>query len=471
MNRFEDHIKRKIKNHSSPLDTDALWNSISGDIPKEEDRKKRGVFFLFLFGLGIIGGMTFIYSNPASQNELANYFYNNLNTPLIAEDIYYENNMDFQHNDMMPPMFGHHISDNNDVERKLVASKHIKSVQPSFINTVIFSTLFLNKKKEEKIDHTTIFALQNSLIQSKIEEELSIALKEITAIKSHESLASVDLLDAEVLAMNDEEIENISIDKYEEEEIEKEKKKVKMAIGFTTGYSSSTSIFSTDLAKYNYYARSRSNREEQKGMMTISGDFVLSFHNNMRFRTGLEYTRIAELFSSYSSQDNVSDPSNRPEESTNNSSTDYNLNSNEGNDSNVNTPSSSGNARQLEFQSTNQHHFIDIPLIAGYEIGKRKLSLLVETGLSLSIRAASKGNILLLDGSYTNLKNTAPVFNRNINITSYTGLSLNYDLNNRTQLKLGGHFKYNPFSITRKDYPIKQKYRSTGIHIGILHQL
>ena len=463
MNNFENHIKRKLKNHKSSVDTDALWNSISEDIPKEEDRKKRGAFFFFLFGLGIAGGMIFIYSNPSYQNDLAAYFYNNAtDTPLLTEDIYYENNMNFQHDDMMPPMFGHHVSDNNDVENKLIASKYINT-QASF------PTLFSNTNKEDNINNTTIPALPNSLLQAKTEEESITTIKEIAAIESHEWLASVDLLDAQVFAMNDlDEIENIFID---EEEIVKEKEKVKMAIGFTTGYSSSKSNFSADLAKHKYYAVKRGKSEEHKSTMTISSDFVLSFHNNMRFRTGLEYTRISELFSYYKSQSSLSSSSNRPEETAANSSIDSNLSSTGGNENNAIPSSLSSSTRQLEFQSTNQHHFINIPLIVGYEVGKKRLSLLVEAGVNINMRAASKGYILLLDGGYDNLKNTEPVFNRNINIISYTGLSLNYDLSDRTQLKLGGNFKLNPFSITKKNSPIKQKYNSTGIHIGILHQL
>ena len=37
MNRFEDHINKKLKNHASSVDTDALWNSIADDIPKEKE--------------------------------------------------------------------------------------------------------------------------------------------------------------------------------------------------------------------------------------------------------------------------------------------------------------------------------------------------------------------------------------------------------------------------------------------------
>jgi hypothetical protein len=468
MNNFEDHIKRKLKNHTSPVDTDALWNSISEDIPKEEERKKRGIFFLFLFGLGIAGGMMFIYSNLSYQGELAHYFHKKTDTPLLAEDIHYENNMNSRHDDMMPPNFGYHVFDNN-IASKLVTSNRIESTQASFINTVIFSTLSIEKDEIREGNSTNTFTSKS--IAHQIEEPTTIA-KEIiaTVVQTNKSLMPVDLLDAEVFAMDDETIEKIVIEEYkEEEEVEKEKKKVKMAIGFTTGYSSSKSSFSTDLNKYEYYAIKRSNLEEHKNTMTLSGDFVLFFHNNIRFRTGVEYTRITELFSYYKNKSSLSSSKNSPEESVTNSS--FNTNSSGENGNDDDTLPLFTSTRQLEFQSTNQHHFIDIPLIVGYEVGKKKLSLLIETGLSVKIRVASKGYLFLLDGNYANLNTIEPIFNRKINVASYTGLSLNYDLGKRTQLKLGGHFKYNPFSITKKNYPVKQKYRSTGIHIGILHQL
>lgn len=274
MKRFEDHIKNRLKNHRSPVDTDALWNSISEDIPKGEERKKRGLFFLFIFGLGITGGIIFIYSNPSYQKELATYFHTNAHTLPLAEDIYYENNVDFQHYDMMPPVSGNHSTD----------EIHHQGMQPSTfdkiipikqsLNTSVFPNIFFNNdndnNKIEQEDNSLIFASQYSSSKAEI---VTIPIKETTNAMSQELLAAVDLLDAEVVAIEEstENIKNIVIsndDDGNEKEGKpgsKERKKVKVALGFTTGYSSSKAKFSTDLAKFNYYASKRSRLEEHKG--------------------------------------------------------------------------------------------------------------------------------------------------------------------------------------------------------------
>lgn len=462
MNNFEDHIKKRLKNHTSQVDTDALWNSISEDIPKEEERKKRGIFFLFFLGLGIAGVIISMYANS---------FYQNITTSLIAEDIYYERNMNYQHNDMMPPTFDYQIDDSNNQELLSSVSSHVDA-PTSYSNESIFSNIDLGANEYTKSNNTDIIIPVRNTFVPVQKQELLIAKEETKTIPSHEWLKAVDLLDAEVLAMNDPELlEDITIEK-ESKEVTKDKKKVTIALGFTSGYSSSKSNFSTDLSKFKYYAIKRGNLEKHKGTMTLSGDLVFSFQNNMKFRTGVEYTRISESFNYYGRQYIPITLATNSETTTSSNALFINRDPNENAIINNSIATNASNAiKELIIGSTNRHHFIDIPFIAGYEVGKKKVSLLVEAGVNVNIRTISKGYILLEDGSYAKLSETKPVFNKNTKLSTYTGLSLNYDLGNNTQLKLGGHLRFNPFSITKKDNVLKQKYRSTGIHIGILHQL
>ncbi|MEE9437618.1 MAG: hypothetical protein V3V14_01380 [Saprospiraceae bacterium] len=91
MNNKEKHIINTIRSHREDIDLDSLWNNIANDIPKQEKRKDKFVWWFFGLFIMVSIATIFYYSNanrntdaPSNKNIVVHQ--NNDNNTFLTQD-------------------------------------------------------------------------------------------------------------------------------------------------------------------------------------------------------------------------------------------------------------------------------------------------------------------------------------------------------------------------------------------------
>ncbi len=117
----------------------------------------------------------------------------------------------------------------------------------------------------------------------------------------------------------------------------------------------------------------------------------------------------------------------------------------------------------------NYYHFIDIPLLIGYEKRlNQRLSLNLEAGVLVNASLRTKGTVFNDNQNTLDIKQSQErIFKDRIGLSYQFGASLHYYLNEKVFLKLMPQLRYIPNSITTDDYVLDQKYLMIGIRTGV----
>ncbi len=483
MSNFEEHIRRKLGHYPSEVDTNALWESIKEDIPKEEDKKKRVIFFFWLFGLGLFGGMAswWLYQNNGTQ--LANQVHTDKE---YSQDNPQETNL------------GHHVSGADEalesfLENEIPFSnknKLVSHTETSLLNTESAKGNWnVNFNKDHFLPHSTTLGHIPTITSIKSSEPIlvssiptkKVALASLEVVSTEKKEETEEDMDAipyllAVLAEEKEidDLENeLSPDAFEEEANIKvdNHKKLKLQAGFHVTYGASNSIIYAKSDTYDDYAELRRNTERAISTVELGVDFNILFKNGLTMRTGLTHTRIKEKMKYTITPNSIpgyhqgnNDLEGKETSSAwSGSSNDPNTNSSGNNGS----PQTSNNP--IKFNHDNLYTMTDIPLVMGYQqaIGKR-VGIQFEAGTYINLYSSASGfivhpntKIYKLDlGEIRSHKN-------NILLSTYTGLNLNYQASSKLALRVGAHYRFTPFSITGKNYSLNQKYATYGLHAGM----
>jgi hypothetical protein len=116
----------------------------------------------------------------------------------------------------------------------------------------------------------------------------------------------------------------------------------------------------------------------------------------------------------------------------------------------------------------NRFDYIEIPLLFGYQFGKKRILLEIAAGPSFGFLVNARG--VILNTKENNVyeiisKNDYPM---NKNIFNFVfRLKLAYRLNEDWDIFIQPNIKYNLNSVFSKDFPVIQKYNSSGINLGV----
>lgn len=125
---------------------------------------------------------------------------------------------------------------------------------------------------------------------------------------------------------------------------------------------------------------------------------------------------------------------------------------------------------QRYIEHSNHYHMFDIPLIFGYELETQKLVFNFNAGAYFNVFFKSKGRMLSSDLNPIPINNTS-VFRKNLGLSYFASMGINYKFNKKIQLVLEPQIRYYPKSFTREDYAISQKYVTFGIFTGLRFRL
>jgi hypothetical protein len=122
-----------------------------------------------------------------------------------------------------------------------------------------------------------------------------------------------------------------------------------------------------------------------------------------------------------------------------------------------------------EYQSENHLRMIDVPIIAGWEFDYDNFGLTVNSGFIFNAYFAGKGMILNEDLEVVDIQNEE-VFKNNIGASIYLSAGLNYDVSRSTQLIFEPYYKRMLGQVTKKEYPLLQRYTFVGLQFGLRHK-
>lgn len=188
------------------------------------------------------------------------------------------------------------------------------------------------------------------------------------------------------------------------------------------------------------YRDRRSSTEAFYYAFTAGTRFSLVTSNGWALRTGFVYANIGELFKYV--------------------------------DVNAIEPST-GELSLLELTKTNRFQTFDVPVILGYEMDFKNFVLHVNTGAYINLFFEKKGFILSPDLNPVSLASrdaeefgVYSPFRNHVGASLYGSIGINYKLGSNVQLIIEPHFKRNLKSITLDNYPLNQKYTTTGLITG-----
>lgn len=203
------------------------------------------------------------------------------------------------------------------------------------------------------------------------------------------------------------------------------------------------------------YAETRKATEASRYNYSVGGRFSVVSKSGMALRAGVNYSEINERFE-------------LPNDNETRIVITYDQN---GNIINADTITE-------KIVTNNRYQTLDIPVMIGYEIAMKKLTLTINGGAYFNIHFKPKGAFISpyddRPVTFTNEEvtpeNDLPAFRENLGIGWYSSIGLQYHISPRLQLLVEPHLKMYPRSYTRDEFMTDQKYLTAGVFVGIRHQ-
>jgi hypothetical protein len=178
--------------------------------------------------------------------------------------------------------------------------------------------------------------------------------------------------------------------------------------------------------------------------------FTKVFKNGMSVRTGLNYSRVHERFKHV--KGNVT----------------HNIYITNVAGDTTGTYTETGTQYQT---STNVYQTLDVPLIAGYELGNGKIHANVYAGAVVNVYSKQKGFVLDAAGNpveISNSKTSSKYANKtNIGVSATAGVSFYYKLNERFHALAEPYVRYGLSSVTKPELTFKEKDHTAGLRLGL----
>ncbi len=452
---LDDHIKRRLENHRSEVDTDALWAALEPEVR----RRRWGGFWIIPLVIAILGLSLISFVGLSEAFLLEDD--NNVDAMLLLKEIDVESSPEVLLGAelSLSDAAGYHRIDFVSVPEEIVVQEKAATASMDILEKTP-SRIVVGTSEDitEEGGYTTMTSLN---------EESEIDYQKETVIRLHE-LAKAELVSSVnmdlhflPLTRNEAKIEEIDT-KYLEEVFVKDERveklnalgeivnnpKWRFGLGIDYSYAVSDKILSGD-TKYRLY---RDYSEKHKITHVIFPNALLQHKSGVAFRTGIKFTTIKEQFSfTPSTYENSRHPSSLPALT------------------NVTEPL--GMVTPLsDKEEINTYKFIDIPFLLGFGTRERKgISFLFEAGVAANVSVKIKGTGLNERGTYILIDNNKPysIFKGDGGWSILGGVSTKYNLSSNMSLTAGMNYTHQMDSITKESYSLRQKFKILGLNLGI----
>ena len=461
---FEKYAKEAFKSHEVKVDMDALWENVEPHVRPKKDRK--GFFWFLLGGLVVASIITGLLFLQIDNNTIAVED----NTLLIPEIIQTETEQKADILKTNPTDVKHKENEHNTKNTKTTKAKN----QPALKNKAI------NNSKTENANNI-VNANNNSIAESLDDDKFDLInpLKSNDLIIPQSPTAIVDLantfekflakpLDFSLLIPYGFVIEEKA--KPKDFDFSKialpppAKPKMTFGLGLYGGIGRPISTREATDSLDNEYNNARMNSEQQLESIQLGLSIFMKTKQNLTFRTGIEYNRLASRFNAEVTETTFDTIPNSVIEIVINPFT---------NDTTPKLGEAVNTIRTTFIKETyNYFHLIDIPLLVGYQLDYDNWSFGLEAGIITNLSVKSKGTILrpeyLIrpDAPYYELKeDTENWIKTNLGISPLIHLHLNYRITDQIQIYTSPFFRLKSVFSTEAN-SLKESYSIFGLQSG-----
>lgn len=128
--------------------------------------------------------------------------------------------------------------------------------------------------------------------------------------------------------------------------------------------------------------------------------------------------------------------------------------------------------RDYQFEANNRYTYLNIPFTAGYRHSFQNFDIYATAGLALNIYSEANGRILAADSIYL-LQFERPEENPFVSKTGLSFMSsagLSYRISPRLSFLFEPSVRMNLGSITKKEYPLQQRYSTIAFGMGFKYE-
>ncbi|MFN7116988.1 MAG: hypothetical protein ACK4TA_09335 [Saprospiraceae bacterium] len=127
--------------------------------------------------------------------------------------------------------------------------------------------------------------------------------------------------------------------------------------------------------------------------------------------------------------------------------------------------------------TNNRYQTLDIPVMIGYEIPLKKVTLAINGGAYFNLHFKPEGEFLSPYDNHPvpfsndeNPENNITAFRDKLGVGWYGSVGVHYKISPRLQVLVEPHLRAYPRSFTRDDFMTEQKYLTAGVFVGLRHQ-
>lgn len=478
---FENKIKQELSGHRAEVDIDALWKSIEPEVDainRSRRKNRRGFFWLFLAGASLLaGGAGFYFWNQTSGSPAIN----NPTLPVGDAVATAENNArDFKNPELIVAENKLHSIDPPS-GRGETGSKPNTSASPTGHPTwQTFTPDGIKKPLKKSAETGAGFSgqpeqpLGSSLSVSSEKKALqegnsgtagemgknvqadalnlpyALPLPGIPFFKTGENIGKTGLSETSNPKSN----VNPVAASAEETPTPPRKKQFHFSlaanggISFTKRELSLRDSVSTDLLNI------RERTEKQLETSHFGLQFNTRHRSGLEFTTGLQYTRIVELF-------NYNEKITRTDSIIGVAY--YAINPNNDTIPVMDLIPRTTHTTILK-KYYNRYTMLDIPVLVGFYKEKYGWVYGVQTGIFANISLKATGRVLHNDIEDEAISSR---FKSRVGISYYIGLGGGYKFGNNLEINVSPYLRYFPGDFAKDSYPISQKYTLVGMDARI----
>ena len=519
-NKFDDHARKEISTHETPLDTEALWGKVQADLQPKRKKRFAWVWFSassFLIAILLAG---YFYANDGTTNstlssvQMKNKKELTLSKESIDKNIIANTQTDkikstakIQENiSPNPPNEKVTILDKKKTESKIkqarsqqfnantptaevmqqsktnVATTDLnkKTIKDSNSQNHPSKILFAEKIKSKSAIDSNTATIVKSIENSKSIEEAKILIKNEDAKELKKEIATLSEInsaankeednsddeikeEAKDIAESSEEnfVLNDNPEKEEEDNSDDEiklKKNFRVGIGFRAGIGSSiTNLSANENGSDEFLRNLRNESETNLETIDLGIDILLKHKSGVYISTGLDYVRATRKLNYNFEESKVDTILGIASISVNPITMDSTFN--EGL-----VARTTINFRNKE--TYNNLHMINIPIQLGASINYERWSFGIQGGALFNIVLNHKGEIFETEDTFYHLKTDSNNwFKDNLGMSFQGAVLIGYNFTDKFQI-LGGPSFRSKLKINSKSNPVQQTQNGIGVQLA-----
>jgi len=497
---FEKYIHQSLKNQEEFVDAEAIWEGVEPHV--QAPKKRRRFFWWFFYGASVVVvtmglwtysqkefplleeemvGNEVISSSDRTESEIVE---KTSNKELIRKSENKNNESDININAIVSEsiekeeiqLTNKNALKSDDLLVDISAQKNIRKITPN--NNQITSkkreTTFLSDqmKLEKPIEETSFIELlqdgnynplskepQSSMGVVPFEEEEKVEaflIENLNALELSSTIGEVsseikeDLIPAGVKLITP---------------VHKQPN-WKFAIGLHAGIGKVNSdwTFNEERDNSEYFA-TRKSTEKQLESSSIGLSFSAQMKNNISFRTGLEYHRIARRFNY---EENLTTYDTIP-----NAILKLYVNATTGDTIIDRGEFINTHTESYEKETYNYFHRLDIPLFVGYHFKKGRFLLGVEAGVFANVLLRKKGELVgNTEGRsfYDLKKDDAQWYKTKVGVTPALQMNFGYEFAPGVEAYCSPYYRFKT-TYTTSANSVKETYSDVGVQLGVKYWL